>query len=84
MRHRTLTPRQALVRDAIRQLSTDYGCAPTLREIGDVAQLKSPSSVGYVVDALEKLGIIRREPTQQRGAVVIGDPCCHCAGTGTS
>jgi repressor LexA len=37
-----------------------HGYPPTLREIADGTGLASPSAVAYVLDGLEKRGLLRR------------------------
>ena len=49
-REDSLTRRQRLVLDAIRTHVAEYGFAPSFREIGEAAGLKSPSSAGIIID----------------------------------
>ena len=51
----------------------DKGYPPTIREIGDAVNLKSPSSVLNHLNHLEEQGLIRRDPSIPRGIEVI-DP----------
>lgn len=54
-----LSPRQEQVYDAIRRHMSEHGFAPTLREIGDMVGLKSPSSVKHQLHCLEELGLLK-------------------------
>lgn len=54
-----LTERQQKVLDAIRAHIEENGYAPSYREIGEQAGLKSPSSVKHQLQVLEEKGIIR-------------------------
>ncbi|MFD0705173.1 transcriptional repressor LexA [Alloscardovia venturai] len=54
-----LTPRQAQIYNAIRHHIADHGFAPTLREIGTLVGLKSPSSVKHQIEVLEDFGLLR-------------------------
>lgn len=42
------------------------GYPPSVREIGEAVGLSSPSSVKHHLDALEKLGFVRRDPRRPR------------------
>lgn len=55
------------VRDAVR----DHGYPPSMREIGQVVGLNSPSSVKHQLDKLERLGLVRRDPNRPRALEVI-------------
>ena len=55
----TLTDRQRKVLDAIRTHIDEQGFAPSFREIGNAAGLKSPSSVKHQLQVLEDKGFIR-------------------------
>ncbi|NEG70039.1 transcriptional repressor LexA [Bifidobacterium sp. BRDM6] len=68
-----LTERQQKVMDAIRTLSAEHGFAPSLREIGQAAGLKSTSSVQHQLRVLEEKGYIRRDPNKGR-AIEIREP----------
>lgn len=54
-----LTDRQRKVLDAIRTHINERGFAPSFREIGEAAGLKSPSSVKHQLQVLEDKGFIR-------------------------
>lgn len=53
-----LTERQQKVLTAIREHIASHGFAPSFREIGEVAGLKSPSSVKHQLQALQKKGYL--------------------------
>lgn len=61
-----LTDRQRKVLDAIRTHVAEQGFAPSFREIGEAAGLKSPSSVKHQLQALEEKGFIRLNASKGR------------------
>jgi repressor LexA len=67
-----LTPRQRDVFELIRSLITDRGYGPTVREIGEHFRISSPNGVMCHLKALEKKGLITREPNMSR-AIQITD-----------
>ena len=67
----SLTKRQLQVLDAIRKLLEEQGFAPSLREIGKAANLKSTSSVQHQLHALESKGFIRRDPNKGRAIELV-------------
>lgn len=67
----SLTQRQLQVLDAIRKLLEKQGFAPSLREIGKAANLKSTSSVQHQLHALESKGFIRRDPNKGRAIELV-------------
>ncbi|WP_371164461.1 transcriptional repressor LexA [Buchananella felis] len=50
---------------------TQTGYPPSVREIGEAVGLSSPSSVKHHLDALEKLGFVRRDPRRPRTIEII-------------
>ena len=54
-----LTKRQEKVLASIRKYLNDFGYAPSFREIGDDAGLKSPSSVKHQLEVLEEKGYLK-------------------------
>ncbi len=52
----------------------DRGYPPSVREIGDVVGLTSPSSVHAHLSTLQRLGYLRRDPTKPRAIEVCYDP----------
>ena len=61
-----LTSRQREVFDFIREKITGRGYGPTVREIGLKFKISSPNGVMCHLKALEKKGIITREPNMSR------------------
>lgn len=73
--NRRLTPRQQRVLDAIRRSVSQRGYPPSMREIGEIAELSSPSSVSHQLNVLEKKGYIRRDLNRPRALeVLVPDP----------
>ena len=66
-----LTTRQFKILGAIKDALETNGYPPSMREIGVVAGLTSPASVKYQLEALEKKGFIRRDPTRGRALEVL-------------
>jgi len=61
-----LTSRQREVFEFVRDLITNRGYGPTVREIGDNFGISSPNGVMCHLKALEKKGLITREPNMSR------------------
>jgi len=61
-----LTPRQREVYELIRDKMDARGYGPTVREIGEHFGISSPNGVMCHLKALEKKGIITREPNMSR------------------
>jgi repressor LexA len=61
-----LTWRQQRILQAIADFGKRRGYAPTLREIGDAAELASPSSVSHQLSVLQRKGYLRRFPGRPR------------------
>lgn len=70
---RPLTMRQQKVLKVIRDSVARRGYPPSVREIGEAVGLKSPSSVAHQLTALERKGLLRRDPNRPR-AVDIRTP----------
>jgi repressor LexA len=66
-----LTTRQLKILQAIKAALVTNGYPPSMREIGAAAGLASPASVQYQLQALEKKGFIRRDPTRGRALEVL-------------
>ncbi len=66
-----LTPRQRKILDTIRTSILERGYPPSMREIGAVVGLVSPSSVKHQLTALERKGYLRRDPNRPRAIEVI-------------
>ena len=67
----TLTARQSRILEVIRNHIERRGYPPSIREIGEVVGLTSPSSVAHQLAALERKGYIRRDPTLPRAMEVL-------------
>src|ERR671937_1530460 len=52
--------------DFIKRYSAKYGYPPTVRDIGKAVGLASSSTVHAHLANLEKLGLLRRDPTKPR------------------
>jgi len=61
-----LTSRQQAVYDFIRDKIQNRGYGPTVREIGERFEISSPNGVMCHLKALEKKGLITREPNMSR------------------
>jgi repressor LexA len=61
-----LSKRQKEIFDFIRRYAAKYGYPPTVREIGKAVGLTSSSTVHAHLAKLEKLGVLRRDPTKPR------------------
>jgi repressor LexA len=61
-----LTDRQQAVLDVIRQHAAEHGYPPTVREIGARLGLTSSSTVHAHLAALERAGVLQRDPTKPR------------------
>ncbi len=66
-----LTPRQEQVLEFIRESVRVNGYPPTVREICAALDLSSPSTVHAHLANLERLGLIRRDPTKPRALDVV-------------
>jgi repressor LexA len=62
-----LTKRQQEIFDFIRKYSAKYGYPPTVRDIGKAVGLASSSTVHAHLANLEKIGLLRRDPSKPRG-----------------
>jgi len=61
-----LTKRQQEIFDFIKRYSAKYGYPPTVRDIGKAVGLASSSTVHAHLGNLEKLGLLRRDPSKPR------------------
>ena len=69
-----LTPRQREIYYFIRSKIQGRGYGPTVREIGLQFQIKSPNGVMCHLKALQKKGLIHREPNMSRAIQLLDDP----------
>ena len=70
----TLTPRQREILEMIELHMRDHGYPPSVREIGEAIGLTSPSTVHAHLNALQRRGYLRRDPTKPRAIEVMWDP----------
>jgi repressor LexA len=61
-----LTKRQQEIVDFIKRYSAKYGYPPTVRDIGKAVGLASSSTVHAHLANLERIGLLRRDPTKPR------------------
>jgi len=61
-----LTKRQQEIFDFIKKYSAKYGYPPTVRDIGKAVGLASSSTVHAHLSNLEKVGLLRRDPSKPR------------------
>ncbi|MBC19204.1 MAG: repressor LexA [Planctomycetaceae bacterium] len=69
-----LTKKQKSVYDFIRDKIRHRGYGPTVREIGDHFEIRSPNGVMCHLKALEKKGLISREKNRSRAIQLVEDP----------
>jgi len=69
-----LTGRQQAVYEFIREKIRTRGYGPTVREIGQHFRIRSPNGVVCHLKALEKKGLILREPNRSRAIQLAGEP----------
>jgi repressor LexA len=69
-----LTPRQREIYNFIRSKIQGRGYGPTVREIGLHFEIKSPNGVMCHLKALQKKGLIHREPNMSRAIQLLEDP----------
>lgn len=73
MAYKEASPKQKEILEYIKQEILKKGYPPTVREICEAADLSSTSSVHSHLNALEKKGYIRRDPTKPRAIEVCDD-----------
>ncbi len=66
-----LTKRQKEIFDYIRRYASRHGYPPTVREIGKAVGLGSPSTVHAHLANLEKIGLLKRDPSKPRAIEVL-------------
>ena len=72
-RMQSLTERQREIYDFVRDKIVNRGYGPTVRDIGAHFGIRSPNGVMCHLKALEKKGLISREPGKSR-AIQLSDP----------
>src|SRR4051794_34444579 len=70
----SLTSRQREIYSFIRSKIQGRGYGPTVREIGVQFHIKSPNGVMCHLKALQKKGLIHREPNMSRAIQLLDDP----------
>ncbi len=70
----SLTSRQSEIYRFIRDKIQGRGYGPTVREIGTEFKIKSPNGVMCHLKALQKKGLIHREPNMSRAIQLLDDP----------
>lgn len=73
MRNLRMSKIQKQIFDYVKESINDRGYPPAVREICEAVSLKSTSSVHSHLEALEKRGYIRRDPTKPRAIEIIDD-----------
>jgi repressor LexA len=68
-----LTKRQQEIFDFVKKYVSEHGYPPTVRDIGKAIGLTSSSTVHAHLANLEKLGLLRRDPTKPRAIEVLKD-----------
>ena len=66
MTEKPATERQQRILDVIRAFTTERGYPPSVREIGERVGLSSSSTIHAHLKALERRGLILRDPTKPR------------------
>jgi repressor LexA len=66
-----LTKRQREIFDFVKSYGEEHGYPPTVRDIGKAIGLTSSSTVHAHLANLEKLGVLRRDPTKPRAIEVL-------------
>jgi repressor LexA len=73
------TERQQRILDVIRAFTADKGYPPSVREIGELVGLSSSSTIHAHLKALERRGLISRDPTKPRALRAGVSPAAHDA-----
>ena len=68
-----LTKRQQEIFDFIKRYGLEHGYPPTVRDIGKAIGLTSSSTVHAHLANLEKIGLLRRDPTKPRALELLVD-----------
>ncbi len=78
----SLTSRQREIYSFIRSKIQGRGYGPTVREIGQHFEIKSPNGVMCHLKALQKKGLISREPNMSRAIQLLQEPAAAPRGGG--
>jgi repressor LexA len=68
-----LTKRQQEIFDYVKRYGVEHGYPPTVRDIGKAIGLTSSSTVHAHLANLEKVGLLRRDPTKPRAIEILVD-----------
>jgi len=77
-----LTKRQQEIFSYIKRYSAKHGYPPTVRDIGKAIGLTSSSTVHAHLANLEKVGLLRRDPTKPRAIELLVDRAKRVVGPG--
>src|SRR5690242_16591832 len=77
-----LTKRQKEIFDFIGKYAAKTGYPPTVREIGKAVGLGSPSTVHAHLANLEKIGLLKRDPSKPRALEVFVEKAKRAVGRG--
>src|SRR3954452_23075083 len=80
----SLTKRQKEIFEYVKRYSSEHGYPPTVRDIGKAIGLTSSSTVHAHLANLEKLGVLRRDPTKPRALELLGQAAKKVVPTGPS
>jgi repressor LexA len=75
-----LTKRQQEIFDFIKRYSAKHGYPPTVRDIGKAIGLTSSSTVHTHLANLEKIGLLRRDPSKPRAIEMLVDTAKKAVG----
>src|SRR3954462_6367400 len=75
-----LTKRQQEIFDFIKRYSAKHGYPPTVRDIGKAIGLGSPSTGHAHLANLEKLGVLKRDPSKPRALEVLRETARKAVG----
>jgi repressor LexA len=75
-----LTKRQQEIFDFVKRYAGEHGYPPTVRDIGKAIGLTSSSTVHAHLANLERLGLLRRDPTKPRAIEVLVDKARQTVG----
>jgi repressor LexA len=73
MEYGRISDKQREILEYIKQEILNKGYPPTVRELCDAVHLKSTSSIHSHLEALEKNGYIRRDPSKPRAIEIVDD-----------
>lgn len=72
-RQRPISKKQKEILDYLKEQILEKGYPPSVREIGEAVHLKSTSSVHAHLEALEKNGYIRKDPSKPRAIEILDE-----------